>query len=148
MNTLGQLISADPRVADIVTAWGIPYCWGSGRPSTPWPPHDADCSGFVQMALVRLGYLSPTYSDRTAHDLVMDSAPIIAGTEILGDLAFYGKGRVISHVMLCLGPGVVFGASGGTESTRADDPKAFVKIDRTHYRPDFVCIGRLKPDKR
>ena len=61
----------------------------------------------------------------------------------LGDLAFYGSPAHVSHVMVCLGDGVVIGACNGTSKTNGDDPKAFVQLQRLHYRDDLVSVGRI-----
>jgi cell wall-associated NlpC family hydrolase len=148
-----RLALDDPRVLELLAAWGVPYSWGAGTPrhgTTDWPDgaHGIaggvgwDCSGFAQAALVRLGILSPMSPDRTAAALFNLCAPVIPGGERIGDLAFYGIGR-ISHVMVVIGPEVVFGACGGGSKTNADDPRAFVRIERLMYRADLVGIKRL-----
>ena len=61
----------------------------------------------------------------------------------LGDLAFYGTTSGTTHVMLCLGDGVVYGARGGGSRTNGDDPRAFVQLEPIRYRPDLRSVGRL-----
>lgn len=146
MTTLGQLVY-DPLVQDLMTTIGIPYHWGAGKPSTPWPPKPddgLDCSGCAQVMLVRLGYLKPTEPDRNAFGLANACDPIVAGVS-LGDLVFYGIPGAITHVMVCLGNGWCIGATGGGSMTKGDDPTAYVMLKRTLYRKDFRCIGRIKP---
>jgi cell wall-associated NlpC family hydrolase len=129
-------------------AHGWPYAWGGGAPSTPWAdgPKGVDCSGFVQMALVRLGYLDSGATDRGARALADGCVPVSLGEQEPGDLAYYP-----GHVMLVCGPpgqdghAPVIGASGGTSDTHGDDPKAYVKVfDTGAYRRDFVTYMRLK----
>lgn len=148
----------DERVLDLLSAWGTPYSFGAGRPSdgvSSWPPADPpagiggglgwDCSGFAQAALVRLGFLSPSAGDRSAAALFLDGVSVPVEDARLGDLAFYGSGG-ISHVMVCLGRGVVIGASGGTSKTNGSTPSAFVDIKpRIAYRSDFRGVRRFLP---
>lgn len=134
--------------AKLSDAIGWPYFFGKGSPSTPWEdgPEGVDCSGFVQMALVRLGKLASTASDRGAATLADDSDPIAVGSQRAGDLAYYP-----GHVVLVVGsPGAdghspVMSASGGTSTTFGDDPNARVKVFSTaEYRSDFVTYMRLR----
>jgi cell wall-associated NlpC family hydrolase len=143
----------DPRVLDLLTAWGVPYSWGAGIPRhgmTAWPTGARgigggigwDCSGFVQAALVRLDLLPPMAPDRSAGGLFAIASPVVMGAEQLGDLAFYGISR-ISHVTLVIAPGVVMGANGGDSTTNADDARAYVKLEKLTYRSDMVGVRRI-----
>lgn len=132
----------------ILGAIGWPYYYGKGSPSTPWSdgPKGVDCSGFVQMALVKLGKLSSTATDRGATQLANDSNPIATGQQKTGDIAVYN-----GHVMLVAGPpgadghSPVIGASGGHTYTLGNDPNARVKLFTTaKYRNDFLTYARLK----
>lgn len=151
----------DERVADLMSAWGVPYVWGAGGPSaanSSWPdgavslsdgadPNAVgwDCSGFAQAALVRLGLLLARAPRLNASALYARcTITVSTGTEQLGDLAFYGQGGV-AHVMLCLGGGVVIGATGGDHLTRGDQPRAFVQLQRINYRTDLWGARRLPP---
>jgi len=138
---LGDLVD-DPQVRALLATLGTPYHWAKGSPASPWPPGPSDCSGYAQAALVLLGLLRPTEPDRTAHDLAMVSSPLKRGEERLGDLAFYGRGKV-THVMLCLGRGWVIGATGGTSATLGNNPRAYVRLERLDYRSDLIVTGRL-----
>lgn len=132
---------------------GWPYFWAKGSPATPWTdgPKGVDCSGYAQMALVRLGILSSGYADRGARALSDDSDPIIVGSQEPGDLAYYG-----GHVMVVCGypkddggHSAVIGATGGGSLTFGTDPKACVKIyDSALYWSAFICYMRLKDNKR
>jgi cell wall-associated NlpC family hydrolase len=130
------------------SALGWPYFFGRGSPSTPWEdgPNGVDCSGFAQMALVKLGILSSDAGDRGARTLADDSDPLELGEQEPGDLAYYP-----GHVMVVIsGPGAdghseVMGASGGTSTTFGDDDGAYVKaFSSGAYRSDFVCYMRLR----
>lgn len=132
----------------IMAALGWPYYFGKGSPSTPWTdgPLGVDCSGFVQMALVKLGALSSSAPDRGAASLADDSAPIAVGGQQAGDLAYYP-----GHIMLVAGPpgsdghSPVMGASGGRSYTLGNNPDARVKLFSSgKYRSDFVTYMRLK----
>jgi hypothetical protein len=103
-----------------------------------------DCSGLAQVCLVKLGMLSPKAIDRTAQSLFNLCTPITIKEAKLGDLVFYGTGpKRVTHVVVYLGNGFALGANGGTSKTNADNPKAYVKIDRYNYRSDIVGIGRF-----
>lgn len=141
----------DDRVLEVLKAWGTPYSWGAGKPTSEgWPDGvkglfggvGYDCSGFAQAALVRLRLLKEGDPDRTAAALFDLGEPVRLEDARLGDLAFYGAYR-ISHVTVCLGGGVAIGASGGTSKTNADDPKAFVQLQPITYRIDFRGVRRL-----
>ena len=146
-------LSRDPRViAAILDRWGAPYGWAEGSPATADDPgslrDDSDCSGMAQEVLVIAGELDPGEIDRNAYNLAMVCDPIPRGKEQPFDLAFYGVGGKITHVMVVVGPGAVLGASGGGSRTHGDDPRAAVWLSRMDYRSDFVCIGRMKAAHR
>lgn len=136
----------------LLEAEGVPYSWAAGGPSASWPGGGKgknggvgwDCSGFAQGALVRLGLLSPTATDRSAAGLYAASSP--ADGSQVGDLAFYGSSSSsVSHVMVGMGDGQVIGASGGGSKTNADDPNARVKVfSSPNYRSDFLGWRRIK----
>lgn len=135
-----------------VRYYGIPYCYGKGTPATTdaEAADGLDCSGALQFFLVRLGILSPDYPDRGSAQLAADADPIAWGSQQPGDFAVYP-----GHVMLVIsapddqGDSAVFGASGGTEITKGDDPEAFVRgYSSALYRDDFVTFARLKDGKR
>lgn len=146
----------DEKVSGLLLAWGIPYCWGAGTPAhggAEWPPEPLprglaggrgfDCSGFAQAALVRLGLLDPKAPDRTAASLWQLATPVDETEARLGDLAFYGPGGRISHVVVCLGFGATLGANGGGPGTNGDSPKAFVQLQPIRYRVDFRGVRRI-----
>ena len=149
-----KLPIGDERLYDLLSAWGAPYSWGAGGPShgyDAWPGGARgvaggigwDCSGFVQAALVRLGLLFPGAPRRSAAGLYDLSAPVPLGQERMGDLAFYGPGGRVAHVMLVLAPGVVYGARGGVSGTNADDPRAYVQIEPVTYWNAFLGVRRM-----
>lgn len=149
-----KLPTGDERFYDLLAAWGTPYSWGAGEPKsslTGWPGGVKglrggvgwDCSGFVQAALVRLGMLAPDAPDRSARTLYEDSKPVPAGTEQMGDLAFYGLLGRAQHVMLVVGTGVVIGARGGDATTNGANPRAFVQLEPLMYWSAFLGVRRL-----
>lgn len=134
----------ESRVGD---ALGWPYFFGKGTPATPWSdgPKGVDCSGFAQMALVRLGLLKVTAGDRGARALADAARHVDIGDQQPGDLAIYpGHVMVVADFPGTDGHSSVMGASGGVETTRGNDPHARVKLFKSaRYRDDFVCYGRL-----
>jgi len=134
-------------LTEIADALGWRYWYGKGAPGTPWSsgPDGVDCSGFVQMALVRLGRLPSTTIDRSVAGLWSACTEVAEGDQLPGDIAFYP-----GHVMLVYGApdasGVsrVIGASGGRSTTLGDKATAYVKLFADHrYRSDFAAFGRL-----
>lgn len=140
----------DASVAAVSDAYGWPYYWGKGAPSTPWTdgPQGVDCSGFVCMALVRLGKMSASTGDLSSRAIADRSDPVAVGNQRPGDIAYYP-----GHVMLVVGQpsddydghSAVMGASGGRSSTLGNDPNARVKVfPAGNYRSDFVTYGRFR----
>ena len=152
-------VSDDEIAALVDSSLGWPYWYGKGGPSTPWSdgPDGVDCSGYVQMALVRLGLLPADGPRRRATSdsgailsLANICDPVAVGDEAPGDLAIYP-----GHVMLVVGEtgadghAAVCGASGGDAETEGNDPNARVKLFASAlYRADFVTYGRIKPSYR
>lgn len=127
---------------------GWPYWWSKGSPSTPWSQgrEGVDCSGYVQMVLVRLGALSPSAPDRNAYNLAMQSEPVAVGEQRVGDWAYYP-----GHAMVVVGPpgpdghSPVAGASGGGRGDEGGNPDARVKLFRSAlYNSEFVTYCRVK----
>jgi hypothetical protein len=149
--TIGDLLDRHPVALDFLRAIGVRYYYSRGTPATPWAdmrPKGVDCSGFVQMALVRAGLYRNTEPDRRATTSMpgrLSLADICIETKVprFGDLAIYPN-----HVMLVLDEMLVIGASGGTSTTFGDDARACVGLHRFDYRRDFLCFGTLKPPHR
>lgn len=148
-----RLPVGDERLYDLLAAWGVPYSWGAGGPSTgdSWPDgtpgvkggRGFDCSGFAEAALVRLGLMVPGAPRRSAAMLWDSATSVPIGTERMGDLAFYGPLGRAAHVMVVVGPGVVLGARGGDQTTNADAPKAYVQLEPLMYWSAFLGVRRL-----
>lgn len=123
----------------ITSSVGWPYVYGAGTPSTLWEsgPQGVDCSGLAQMALVKLGIMSPSETDRSAQGMADASYWIDEKDAKEGDLAFYGTDwNTVSHVTVVLGDGTVLSASGsGTTG-------AVVIRDKPGYRQDYLGIHR------
>jgi cell wall-associated NlpC family hydrolase len=148
VNVFGEL-AYSPHVRNLLATIGVPYAWGKGQPSTPWPPAFADCSGYAQMALVELGLLKSTEPDRNALGLANACDPVSSsGPVVIGDLAFYGVRGSVTHVMVCLDEDWCIGATGGDANTKGDDPTAYVMVKKIHYRRDWLVNGRIKPQFR
>jgi len=145
----------EPFADTLGDAIGAPYYWSRGTPATPWADlqtKGADCSGAVQMALVKLGKLSSKAGDRSAVALANDSDPIAVGEQVPGDLAFYS-----GHVMLVYsypradGHSAVWGMHGGNSGTKGDNPAARLDVlSSANYWPHasdgtgFLTYGRLR----
>jgi hypothetical protein len=117
-------------------ALGWPYVWGNGDPGTSWAdgPSGVDCSGFAQMALVKLGQLSAKAADRTADSLRSASRSIPWGEQIPGDLAFWeGHVEVVVGAPQLDGDSATIGSRDGGVKLRA----------RTADRAGFLGFGRL-----
>ena len=141
-----------PQLVTLLEALGARYWWGAGALSdglSSWPRGPFDCSGFAQIALLKLGIVKPNaWGDLAAHDLAYACDPVALGHERLGDLVFYGHPEHIGHVAVCIGNGMAIGANGGGPQTKGQDPRACVQVRPVVYRNDFVTIGRLKPEYR
>jgi len=146
--TVLRELLGDLDVATLVGCVGIPYHWGHGEPDSLFPDDSYDCSGFAQGALVHLRLLGRSQPDRTAHSLSHICDPIEEGGQVKGDLAFYGKGGAVTHVMVSIGNEWTVGASGGDSRTKGGNPRAHVRLVRYDYRRDFLCFGRVKPEYR
>lgn len=140
----------DPALGGISGAYGWPYYWGKGSPSTPWSkgPEGVDCSGFVCMALVKLGTIPSTTGDLSSRAIADRCDPVEVGQQRPGDVAYYP-----GHIMLVVGypdddydgHSAVMGASGGRNGTFGTDPNARVKVfPAGDYRSDFVTYGRWR----
>jgi cell wall-associated NlpC family hydrolase len=127
---------------------GWPYVRAMGTPQTPWERgrRGVDCSGYAQMALVRLGILSPQTPDQASSGLQVMSRPVSPGGQLPGDLAFYGRrGKGVVHVEVVTSmPGVdghslVQGASG----SGVKQPRHALSWERDAEQPRFWGYGRI-----
>lgn len=104
---------------------GNPYVWG-GTSLTK----GADCSGYVLSVFKKYGVSLP-------HSSVAQAK---CGTTIKvseakpGDLIFYGNGKSINHVAICIGNGQVIHASS---------PKTGIKISNVSYRSPIKAVRIL-----
>lgn len=104
---------------------GNPYVWG-GTSLTK----GADCSGYVLSVFKKYGVSLPHSSVAQAN----------CGTTIKvseakpGDLIFYGNGKSINHVAICIGNGQVIHASS---------PKTGIKISNISYRSPIKAVRIL-----
>lgn len=124
-------------------ALGVPYYYGAGR-GLPYPNEAGyDCSGYVDSALRAAGFALPWEADyascATMLDVLGEPIPVSYGEEPpIGSIVAYGDPGKITHVVLSTGDGVI-SASGGTSSTKGDDPNAYVKeFPTAWYRDDLV----------
>lgn len=140
---------AESVAGELASAIGWPYWYGKGTPATPWSsgPQGVDCSGFVQMALVRLGLLSSSAPDRSAAGLADVCDPVDVGEQVPGDMAYYP-----GHIAIVVGDPDLDGHSAvmsadGHATTQGNVAGECVKVHGSaRYRSDFVCYMRLKPE--
>jgi len=143
--------AATETAGQLADAIGWPYFWNRGTPATPWSdgPRGVDCSGFAQMALVRLGLLSSSAPDRSSSALAYACDPVDVCEQVPGDLAYYP-----GHVAVVIGDPDLDGHSAvmcatGHKGTEGNVPGEEVKVYATaRYRSDFVTYMRLKPENR
>lgn len=140
-------------VTTALSLLGTPYRWDGKDVSRDG---GLDCSGFAELCLRSVGIALPEYSS----DTLWRSLPALNQSPAPGDLAFYGDGSRVHHVVLVLAPGgsAIIGASGGgppKEGEGADEygvrmaaAQAGVRIEDwrhggARYREDFVGFRRL-----
>lgn len=136
---------------------GTPYCWpddsngylGKGL-QRPESPEALDCSGTVTCGLFnatkgRLDWRATHNAARLYDSLEPTQTPKP------GDLAFYGRGTHVTHVMTVVGDGRVVGACGGNSHTLSVElaRKAGARVKyrvSVAYRPDLVGFRSLPVD--
>ena len=153
----------DPRLAEVLKLWGVPYVYGAGRPAdalrgdwyfgvqsslpaAPQPhPRGYDCSGLVQVLSVRTGGpIKATDQDRNTAALYKAARVIVGEPDAeFGDFVFYGRPGAPDHVMFALGGGAVFGACSGTPQTFGLDPRALCDFRRLRYWGAFIGVRRI-----
>lgn len=108
---------------------GKPYIWGGKGPNT------FDCSGIITAGLLACGWKDWRQTHNSAR--LFDVLEPVEAAEV-GDFAFYGPPKRITHVMVVWYGGGAYGASGGNSSTTKPTPGASVKAKKTvNYRRDF-----------
>jgi len=137
----------DASILDDAIGW--PFYWAKGSPNTPWADgkKGVDCSGFVEMALVKLGLLSRSAIDRNSHNLARAGIKINVGEQIVGDIAYYTKG----HVAIVIGPAgpdghsPIMGTTGGGKTVKGNDLASLVRTrEKGDYRDDFGGYYRIR----
>jgi len=113
---------------------GTPYVWGGNDPFNQTKYNGemvgpgVDCSGFIVWLFKSVGLIE---GDMAADYMWVAWSPYSPGTPFqTGACAFYDKdgNGSASHVMLCIGPGLVIGSCGN----------AGVCVRPVHYRKDFL----------
>ncbi len=124
LETTPSLSAGRAGVIDFATrAIGLPYQWGGNGPGT------YDCSGLVVAAFRSIGRQLP----RTAQEQ-FDGATLRQGTEIPGDLVFFGSSsNDVSHVGIVLGDGLMIDAP---------HTGAFVRVE-PHNWSDLLGIATV-----
>lgn len=130
----------------------IAYGWGAKSPEPTnahgWVPGALDCSGFITHPVWQL--TAGKLDLRDTHNAARLCAETPRQDNLYhpeaGDLAFYGTPDHVSHVMLCLGGGVVIGQAYG-DQTCVDPAQSRARGFTTKalpilYRRDLVAICR------
>ena len=120
--------------------YGVPYRWAGAT-----PVGGLDCSGFIVELFKSVGLLKNSEDLSSAALSERYSTRVSYQSYQLGDLAFYGKGKV-SHVAFFIDYRHVIEAAGGDSSclTREDaiNQQAFVRIRPHNYRSDLMFVTR------
>jgi murein DD-endopeptidase len=134
---------------------GAPYRWGAKGEDAGNGLRAFDCSGLVTWALHKVG--GPDWRRTHNTDRLLAECNPLSGYTLEGlmpgDIVFYGArlpggDMDASHVMVHIGAGVVFGASGGDSRTLtlADAHRAGASVracPSIHYRKDLLAFRRL-----
>ena len=131
---------------------GVPYSWGGNDPLVDG---GLDCSGAV-LRWLRAGGID--LQDQTADRLHASLAAIGEGG--VGDVAFYGRDGVATHVALVIAPDglAVIGANGGGAPRRDETRSAYLdrmraagarvriedeRMGGASYRRDLLGFGKI-----
>ncbi len=116
-------VSGEAVVAYASKFLGTPYLWGGTTPD------GFDCSGFTQYVYKQFGI----YVGRTTKNQIYDGVGVSREDLQIGDLVFYGKGGIPSHMGIYVGNGMYIHAP------RTGD---VIKIS-PYNRPDYLTARRV-----
>ncbi len=116
-------VSGEAVVAYASKFLGTPYLWGGTTPD------GFDCSGFTQYVYKQFGI----YVGRTTKNQIHDGIQVARDQLEIGDLVFYGKGGIPSHMGIYIGEGMYIHAP------RTGD---VVKIS-SYNRKDYITARRV-----
>lgn len=127
---------------------GIPYYYGKGSASTPFPSDGYDCSGFVLSLGSHVGLISSSYGDYSAAGLRSKVQAVDEVDLRIGDLVFYADSAGnVCHVTYYVGNinGVryIIGANSGNSQTHGDDSNARVKLQGNYWLSALHSYGRF-----
>lgn len=114
---------------------GTPYVWGGESMSEG----GMDCSGFVYNALRDAGY---NVGRDTAQGYRNYGSRVDASQLQPGDLIFYGKNGMATHIAIYAGNGQIIHSSGGSSNTKSNPGKG-VSVQNLNYRSDFLEARRM-----
>jgi cell wall-associated NlpC family hydrolase len=134
-------------LAFALTHQGRPYIYGAKGPDA------FDCSGLITYVLWQLGAADWRFQGGSAAHL-WDKLPAYEVPELAqggvadapaGTLAFYeSPAHKVEHVMLCVGDGRVYGATGGGKGTTTPERGAEVQFKPyVRYRSGFLGYRQL-----
>lgn len=116
-------VSGDAVIAYASKFLGTPYLWGGTTPA------GFDCSGFTQYVYKHFGI----QVGRTTKDQILDGYGVSSDKLQPGDLVFYGKNGVPSHMGIYIGDGMYI------HSPRTGD---VIKIS-SYDRKDYITARRV-----
>ena len=134
----GQTVKASATgntIADAAQKYiGTPYVWGGES----MDEGGMDCSGFVYNALKDSGY---NVGRTTAQGYRSYGTSVSKADMQPGDLIFYGKNGVASHIGIYIGNGQMVHSAGGSKNTKANPGKG-VSVVNVDHRSDFLEARR------
>lgn len=137
------MITRERYIIEAMKFIRIPYIWGGENPEI-----GLDCSGLMQILLAILN-LDPK-GDQTADGLyrhfLNNGTVVTPDLYDLGDIAFFGSAKKVTHITGVLDKELMIEAGGGGSKTTtveiANQMKAMVRVRKISARRDLVAVIR------